>query len=284
MKKQRFFSLRGVLSTIISVVITAVAGLGLAGCSKQLTAIEQCQLELQTTVHDSSRQMAEKMDAIEQKQLRLQSDIETGTLRTGQIMTRMEQTQLGLQDEIEDQLEIMIDNIAAIESNQGGLRAGLKDNTQKLSRTLADIDALERKLLRLQEMFEDVQDNTRDTAARVVVIEQNQLDLQRNVESTVHQLTGNVERVEESLLVLHQLVAGIRDSSQKMAATMAAMERGQGSLQDGIENSLREVLDNIKAIERSDEKALRDLASEKRISAEPAFAAADVDVDADAAE
>jgi chromosome segregation ATPase len=284
MRKQRSFSLREVVSTIALVVVTGAVGLGLAGCNEQLTAIEQCQLDLQEKVHDSSQQMAQKMAAIERKQLRLQSDIETGTLRTGQIMAKMEKTQLGLQDEIGNHLTRVIDNIAVLESSQVGLRAGLEDNTQKLSHTLSNIDALERRLLRLQEMFEDVQDNTRNAAARVVVIEEHQLDLQRKVEGTVEHLTGNVERIEESMLKLQQLVVSVRNSSQQMAATMAAMQKSQNSLQDGIEGSLAEVLESIKAIDRSDEKAFRDLASEEKIAAEPAFAAADIDVDADAVE
>ncbi|MHC4573855.1 MAG: hypothetical protein ACYS76_06945 [Planctomycetota bacterium] len=278
MKKQGELSSGKVVLRSALVLAIAAVSLGSAGCSDQLTAIEQTQFELQAMVQESSQQVVDNMATIRENQLGLQTGIEAADRKIAQNMAAIKQNQLGLREAIKERLEQMVDSIVAIEESQLELRGGIGGNFVQLSNHTAGIVAVEENLLKLRQMVEDLQNNAQSVSAKVTMIEESQFTLQQGIEDHIGQVITNVEAVDRSLFKLQQMLAEVQDNTQNVSSKVAAIEKNQLDLQDEIESSLRQVIQNIEAIGRLNESVFPAASSDNAISAEASLAAADVDI------
>jgi chromosome segregation ATPase len=260
MKERNKSGLRGVVVRTVLTVVIAVMVPELAGCGKQLTAIEENQLQLQGMVQDHTQQIeenqlilrgmvhanAQQIAGIERNQHKLQGTMKTNAQQMAQNISGIEQNQSELGNDIEGHLNRLMESIAMIESSQNQLRGGISNNTKQLSKNTVAVAAAERGLAEVREIVTQVQNSTNAVTTKVAGLEENQVKLYGEIESSIRQIISNVATIEQSLQELKKMVANVRNDTEKTATTTVAIERQQRI----VENNMRQIVKNTKAIEQ----------------------------------
>ncbi|MHC4155917.1 MAG: hypothetical protein ACYST6_13465 [Planctomycetota bacterium] len=133
MGTQEQFQFKLAVSRATLVVVTAAMSFALAGCCRQLNAIEQHQIDMGAMLEKKFLQMSEDLATVADDQLRLRDRFEAGTKEMENMMHSAEQNQLRLEDRIEKRLEQLISNIAAIENRQSELQLTVGHNSRQIS-------------------------------------------------------------------------------------------------------------------------------------------------------
>jgi len=278
MKERNKSGLKGVVVRTVLVVVIAVMVLELAGCGKQLTAIGENQLQLQEMVQDHTQQIEEnqlilrgmmhantqQITGIERNQHKLQGTMKTNAQQMAQNIAGIERNQSELGNDIEGHLNRLMESIAMMENSQNQLRGGISNNTKKLSENTAAVAAVERGLTEVRDIVTQVQTSTSVVTAKMAGLEENQVKLYGEIESSIREIISSVETIEQSLQNLKKMVANVQNDTQKTAATAVAFERQQRI----VENNMRQIVKNTKAIEQLKEVFLPAKLS-KATAAEP---------------
>jgi hypothetical protein len=133
MGTQKQFQFKLAVSRATLLVVTAAMSLALAGCGRQLNAIEQSQIDMGAMLETKFLQMSEDLATVADNQLKLRDRFEAGTKEMEDMMHTSEQNQLRLESRIEKGLEQLISNIAAIENSQSELQLTVGHNSRQIS-------------------------------------------------------------------------------------------------------------------------------------------------------
>ena len=244
-----------VLRTILTAALTGIT-VGLLGCGR-LSAIENNQLNLQETMKSNSWQLVDNLAAIESNQRQLRGRFETGTKQIAGNLVVLEENQLASRSEINTHLQQLLDNIAAFENTQLEAQGRINRNTRQLSDNTANIVAIEKRLLKLQQTAQSIENSAQEIVAQVSAVGQ-------VVENRTQQTNKNIRAIEQSLLKLQTKLADVQNSTGEVTTRVAAIENNQLKLQDVIESNIRHVVKNIGAIDRLNESVLPDAPPGKR--------------------
>lgn len=144
----------------------------------------------------------------------------------GEQMDRIEENQLILQTMVEANAQQIAAIASDIEQNQHRLEIeikGVQNNTQKLTTDVTAVGDLQIKL------HEIVQDNNREMTNKVVAIEQKQYGLENRIEQ-------------------------VHNSTQKVAADVAAVGNEQMKLHETLQSNNRQLTDKVVMIEQNQQK------------------------------
>jgi len=100
-----------------------------------------------------------------------------------------------------------MESIAMMENSQNQLRGGISNNTKKLSENTAAVAAVERGLTEVRDIVTQVQTGTSVVTAKMAGLEENQVKLYGEIESSIREIISSVETIEQSLQNLKKMVA-----------------------------------------------------------------------------
>jgi Mg2+ and Co2+ transporter CorA len=168
----------------------------------------------------------------------------------------------------------MIKSIDVLGQNQGRLSQGVAQNSRQLSESRETSVSLEMGLSSLKQMIADVQNNTRNVNAKVVVVNDNQLKLQQGLGDKIREMMTNVEKIESSLSRLHDMVAVVQTNTEQVNTKVALLESTQKQVSRDIESRIQQVVKNIESLERLSSKVVTQPKVQENTVAEEAKPAA----------
>jgi len=240
MEKGNTFVKSGLKKVVLRIMlIAAITGttVGLLGCGR-LTAIENNQLNLQEMINSNNQRLADNLAVIESNQRQLRGSFETGTKQIAGNLVVLEDNQLAFRSDIETHRQQLLDNTAAIENTQLEMQGGINKNARRLSDNTANIMAIGKRLLKLQQTTQNIENNAQEIVAKAAAIEQ-------VIESRTQQTNKTVRAIEESLLKLQTKLADVQNDTSEVTTRVAAIESDQLTLKDGIETNVHPIIRNI---------------------------------------
>ena len=251
MAKKKGFGVKGLAARVVLSAGIVAIGLGLAGCGKQMARIEENQLKLQAMVAANTEQIADLGAWIEQSQQELQAAIKAVQNETRNVAADVGvvgDEQVKLHEAVQNNSQQTAYKVAVIEQNQQDLHAAI-EAAQEQSRNVAiGVAAIGDEQVKLHEA---VQNSSQQTTNRFAVIEQNQQALQAgiaDVQSETRNVAADITAIADEQVKLHQTV---QNNSRQMTDTLAVIEQNQQALQAGladVQSETRNVAADITAI------------------------------------
>jgi chromosome segregation ATPase len=145
--------------------------------------------------------------------------------------------------------------MAKIEEQQLSLQAMVEANAQQI----ADIGArIEKNQRELKAELEDARNSIRSVAADTAAVSEEQVKLQKTVQTNSRQTTDKMALLEHSQGEMRNAIEQVRDNTQNTAADMAAditaVKDEQTALSETLESNSRQFANNIAVIEQNQQQ------------------------------
>lgn len=317
MERKKTFHATRLIVGITSVALITAISLGLSGCGKQLSRMEDNQLELQRMMEINAKQIAQSLARIEENQDSLQGtvdDVQAATARGASTLAAVRLEQKGFQTALSEALRKNNRELAASvaglgasqQSLQGGIQAvqegmqAVQGNVQAvrgdISKVASRADGLQGNMSALQEAL---QARTQQLAHSVADIGANQ----RKTRDQVTAMHGHVTKVAGDTEALQQKVSALegtfQDGSQNIAGIIDTVGQQQLKFEEKLLVNVRAIADTVNAIQQqqtklqsqvggvqSDTRAMRDsmIAVLKQLRTELTRISSEVSSTTDAAE
>ena len=215
-----------------------------------IATVQQNQVELRGGIQSSAKALISNIEALDRTQRNLQGGIEANSQAMVANISVIEKNQVDMRSSIELQLARMIKSIDVLGQNQDRLSQAVAQNSHQLSESGKTAVSLEKSLASLNQMIADVQNNTRNVNAKVVVVNDNQLKLQQGLDDKISDIMINVEKIESSLSRLHDMVAVVQSNTEQVNTKVALLGNTQKQLSRDVESRIQQVVKNIESLER----------------------------------
>jgi chromosome segregation ATPase len=235
-----------------------VISLVLAGGCKQLSRIEDNQLELHRALAASAKHLATSLVRVEENQSRMSAAIEqlqTGANRTGNNIATLQQGQEKLHAAIEDvqagtnqnaarlaaardeqktfqaalgeALQAGKDDwtaqITKIGAGQGALQGGIADLKSDVKKVSGSADGLRQDMAQLRSTLGGLQAGTENVAGIIDIVGQKQLKFEEKILTDIRAIGGAVDAIQQRQAKLAEQVGGVQNNTDQMRESMIAV-------------------------------------------------------------
>lgn len=265
------FEVKGpVIRGTLAVVIIAI-GLTLAGCGEEMARMQDEQLRLQAMIDNNTLQIAALGKRIEQNRNEQQAGIEEVQNDIRQVAANtaaVSEEQMRLQETVNKNDRQMTSKIALIEQSQDELRAGIAEAQNDTKNVAVDIAAGISTITNEQAgLYEKVENNSRQLANNVALIEQNQQQWQGKIEGlqqNIQEVNTRASALGDDLLKLQEV---LQNNIRELVSMMDVDDQEQLKFQEKIQKDLLAYDNSISAIKQSQNK-LQNQIEDVRNSAE----------------
>jgi len=241
-----------------------VISLVLAGGCKQLSRIEDNQLELHRALAASAKHLATSLVRVEENQSRMSAAIEqlqAGANRTANNLTALGTDQGKLRAEIE-QLQASTDrgvkNVAALGAGQDKLYTAIGDVQAGTKKHAASLAAIRDEQKTFQAALgEALQAGKDDWSAQITKIAQGQGALQAgiaDVRSDVKKVSGSADGLRQDMAQLRSAVGGLQAGTENVAGIIDIVGQKQLKFEEKILIDIRAISAAVDAIQQRQAK------------------------------
>jgi len=247
-----------------TLVLIMVISLVLAGGCKQLSRIEDNQLELHRALAASAKHLATSLVRVEENQSRMSAAIEqlqAGANRTANNLTALGADQTKLHTEIE-QLQASTDrgvkNVAALGAGQDKLYTAIGDVQAGTKKHAASLAAIRDEQKTFQAALgEALQAGKDDWSAQITKIAQGQGALQAgiaDVRSDVKKVSGSADGLRQDMAQLRSAVGGLQAGTENVAGIIDIVGQKQLKFEEKILIDIRAISAAVDAIQQRQAK------------------------------
>ena len=251
MEKKKGFKKRALVTKSFLAMAIILISLSLAGCGKQMARLEENQLKLQSLVEANARQISAVVSRIEQNQIDLQAaleNVQNTTQKLASDITVATSEHTKLQKNVSDDNKQMTGRMAMMEQK---LQTGIEDVQSGTMKVADDIATVVETQLKLEDV---VQSDRQQMSGRIAAIEQNQTKRQSDIESlrnSVQKVATGVSALEGNLSKLQEL---LKNDTRDLAGIIEAIGQGQFEFEQKIQKDVRTLADSIGAVEQNQDK------------------------------
>jgi chromosome segregation ATPase len=237
--------------------LCVLCGLVSGGC-KQLSRIEDNQLELHRALAASAKHLATNLVRVEENQSKMSAAIEqlqTGVNRTANNLTALGAGQEKLQAAIEDvqagtkkhaatlaaardeqktfqaalgeALQAGRDDwttqITKIGAGQGALQAGIADVRSDVKKVSGSADGLRQDMAQLRSAVGGLQAGTENVAGIIDIVGQKQLKFEEKILIDIRAISAAVDAIQQRQAKLAEQVGGVQNNTDQMRESMIAV-------------------------------------------------------------
>jgi len=241
-----------------TLALIMVISLVLAGGCKQLSRIEDNQLELHRALAASAKHLATSLVRVEENQGSMSAAIEqlqTGANRTANNVATLQQGQEKLHAAIENvqagtnqnaaglaaarderktfqaalgealrtSKDDLTASIAKIEAGQGGLQAGIADVRSDVKKVSGSADGLRQDMAQLRSAVGGLQAGTENVAGIIDIVGQKQLKFEEKILTDIRAIGGAVDAIQQRQAKLAEQVGGVQNNTDQMRESMIAV-------------------------------------------------------------
>jgi chromosome segregation ATPase len=247
-----------------TLALIMVISLVLAGGCKQLSRIEDNQLELHRALAASVKHLATSLVRVEENQSKMSAAIEqleTGANRTANNLTALGADQTKLHTEIEQvraSTDRGVKNVAALGAGQDKLYAAIENvqagTNQNAARLAAARD--EQKIFQAA-LGEALQGSKDEHSASIAKIEAGQGGLQAgiaDVRSDVKKVSGSADGLRQDMAQLRSAVGGLQAGTENVAGIIDIVGQKQLKFEEKILTDIRAIGGAVDAIQQRQAK------------------------------
>jgi len=237
--------------------LCVLCGLVSGGC-KQLSRIEDNQLELHRALAASVKHLATSLVRVEENQSKMSAAIEqleTGANRTGNNIATLQQGQEKLHAAIENvqagtnqnaarlaaardeqktfqaalgealqgSKDELSASIAKVEAGQGALQAGIADLKSDVKKVSGSADGLRQDMAQLRSTLGGLQAGTENVAGIIDIVGQKQLKFEEKILTDIRAIAGAVDAIQQRQAKLAEQVGGVQNNTDQMRESMIAV-------------------------------------------------------------
>jgi chromosome segregation ATPase len=241
-----------------TLALIMVISLVLAGGCKQLSRIEDNQLELHRALAASAKHLATSLVRVEENQSRMSAAIEqlqTGVNRTANNIATLQQGEEKLHAAIENvqagtnqnaaglaaarderktfqaalgealrtSKDDLTASIAKIEAGQGALQAGIADVRSDVKKVSGSADGLRQDMAQLRSTVGGLQAGTENVAGIIDIVGQKQLKFEEKILTDIRAIGGAVDAIQQRQAKLAEQVGGVQNNTDQMRESMIAV-------------------------------------------------------------
>jgi len=317
MERKKTFHATRLIVTITSVALITAISLGFSGCGKQLSRMEDNQLELQRMMEINAKQIAQSLARIEENQGSLQGtvdDVQAATARGASTLAAVRLEQKGFQTALSEALRKnnreLAASVAALGASQQSLQGGVQAVQEGMQAVQGNVQAVRGDISKVASRADGLQGNMsalqEALQARTQQLAHSVADIGANQRKTGDQVTamhGHVTKVAGDTEALQQKVSALegtfQDGSQNIAGIIDVVGQQQLKFEEKLLVNVRAIADTVSAIQQqqtklqsqvggvqSDTRAMRDsmIAVLKQLRTELTRISSEVSSTTDAAE
>jgi chromosome segregation ATPase len=241
-----------------TLALIMVISLVLAGGCKQLSRIEDNQLELHRALAASAKHLATSLVRVEENQSRMSAAIEqlqTGVNRTANNIATFQQGeeklhaaienvqagtnqnaaglaaarderktfQAALGESLRTSKDDLTASIAKIEAGQGALQAGIADLKSDVKKVSGSADGLRQDMAQLRSTLGGLQAGTENVAGIIDIVGQKQLKFEEKILTDIRAIGGAVDAIQQRQAKLAEQVGGVQNNTDQMRESMIAV-------------------------------------------------------------
>lgn len=247
-----------------TLALIMVISLVLAGGCKQLSRIEDNQLELHRALAASVKHLATSLVRVEENQSKMSAAIEqleTGANRTANNLTALGADQTKLHTEIEQvraSTDRGVKNVAALGAGQDKLYAAIENvqagTNQNAARLAAARD--EQKIFQAA-LGEALQGSKDERSASIAKIEAGQGALQGGIadlKSDVKKVSGSADGLRQDMAQLRSTLGGLQAGTENVASIIDIVGQKQLKFEEKILTDIRAIGGAVDAIQQRQAK------------------------------
>jgi chromosome segregation ATPase len=247
-----------------TLAVIMVISLVLAGGCKQLSRIEDNQLELHRALAASVKHLATSLVRVEENQSKMSAAIEqleTGANRTANNLTALGADQTKLHTEIEQvraSTDRGVKNVAALGAGQDKLYAAIENvqagTNQNAARLAAARD--EQKIFQAA-LGEALQGSKDERSASIAKIEAGQGALQGGIadlKSDVKKVSGSADGLRQDMAQLRSTLGGLQAGTENVAGIIDIVGQKQLKFEEKILTDIRAIGGAVDAIQQRQAK------------------------------
>lgn len=240
---------RPVILTVFFLALMALP-LGLAGCGKQITRMEDNQVKLQAMVAANARQLATLSSQLHANQGHMQESLQKLDQNLTEKAAAVQNEQVRLHQALTSGNQTLNKRMTQLEENQQLLQDGVAQVASVTQRTASDVTAIAREHATLHRM---VQNNKQELAANITTVADNQ----QKIQTGIGHLQQADLRMSEHLATMagkqETLHKAIQDGNEQLAGRLTTLATVQTQIYDdfdGLRTLTQTVAEDVTGISR----------------------------------
>ncbi|UCG48328.1 MAG: hypothetical protein JSU94_00855 [Phycisphaerales bacterium] len=255
---------------------------GTARISSQVAAVDAGQAKFRQMVGEDSRKLSERAVALAQGQENLGAAIaavQSSAQKAGAELAAVSERQVTLEDMVAERTRAIGDEVAVVRQSQQGLQvhiAGIRKDSDKMAARVANIENgqasiqeslanssgdmaariadLQENQAKLEAAIGEVKSRTETTAAGIATVGSEQVKLQKLVQESGRDMAGKVAALEKNQQKLENGISAVSAVTERLAVSIAALSSGQVRLEELITNNTLALDDKFAVIGQDEQR------------------------------